>query len=371
MKMLHITPFYEPYWAYGGMVRSSSALCRALALRGHDVTVATAFLAPGPPRDETLAGVHVRRFAGPRLLARLLTPWARGLGPFLAAELPTTDVVHMHGFRNGLAVVTARALRSAGRPFVLSTHGGFPVHGQRQVAKAAFDRAFGSRIVRDAALLVAVSEGEARDLPRPARVVPNGVEPCGAIRPRHARASARRSPARSRLLFVGNDRPQKRGGLLPSLLARLPDAELQLVGPLGPRFLRAFAPFRDRVLVSGVLHGQELAEAYASADLLVHPAVGEAFGLVPFEAALAGTAAVVAAGHGCAEWYGRAGGCVVPADDVPALGEAIRRRLADPERTAREADRVAGFAREHLTWERAATAVEGLYHEVLEAGKTP
>ena len=40
-----MTPFYEPAWAYGGMVRASAALCRALAGRGHQVTVATALLA--------------------------------------------------------------------------------------------------------------------------------------------------------------------------------------------------------------------------------------------------------------------------------------------------------------------------------------
>jgi glycosyltransferase involved in cell wall biosynthesis len=368
MKLLHVTPFYEPYWAYGGMVRASSALCRALALRGHEVTVATVLLEPGPPLEETLAGVRVRRFASPRLLARLLIPWARGLRPFLAAELPATDIVHLHGFRNGLAVVAARALRSAGRPFVLSTHGGFPDHGQRRTAKAAFDRAFGAGIVRDAAALLAVSEGEARDLPRAARVVPNGVEPSGPARQPPARDPARPLPDRGRLLFVGNDRPQKRGALLPSLLRSLPETELRLVGPLGRRFLRSLAPFRDRVSVRGVLHGQDLADAYAEADLLVHPAVGEAFGLVPFEAALAGLAAVVAAGHGCAEWYGRAGGCVVPPDDVPALVEAVRLRLADRSLREREARVVTQFVREHLTWERAAAATERLYRELLQAG---
>jgi len=61
MKLLHVTPFYEPAWAYGGMVRAVSALCRALAGRGHDVTVATALLDPAHPRRETLGGVHVRR----------------------------------------------------------------------------------------------------------------------------------------------------------------------------------------------------------------------------------------------------------------------------------------------------------------------
>src|SRR6185503_15187989 len=42
MKLLHVTPFYEPAWAYGGMVRAVAGLCRALARRGHEVTVVTA-----------------------------------------------------------------------------------------------------------------------------------------------------------------------------------------------------------------------------------------------------------------------------------------------------------------------------------------
>jgi glycosyltransferase involved in cell wall biosynthesis len=99
---------------------------------------------------------------------------------------------------------------------------------------------------------------------------------------------------------------------------------------------------------------------------LVHPAVGEAFGLVPFEAALAGTAAVVAGGHGCGEWFAQAGGCVVAPDDPAALLHAVRARLHDPALAASEADAVASFTRAHLTWDRAALAVEALYREVAE-----
>jgi len=61
MKLLHVTPFYEPAWAYGGMARGVAGLCRALARRGHDVTVLTALLDPGHPLQETRDGVRVRR----------------------------------------------------------------------------------------------------------------------------------------------------------------------------------------------------------------------------------------------------------------------------------------------------------------------
>ena len=61
MKVLHVTPFYEPAWAYGGMARAAAALCRALVRRGHEVTVITTLLDGAHPRLETLGGVRVRR----------------------------------------------------------------------------------------------------------------------------------------------------------------------------------------------------------------------------------------------------------------------------------------------------------------------
>jgi len=35
MKILHVTPIYELAWEAGGVVRSTSLLCRALAELGH------------------------------------------------------------------------------------------------------------------------------------------------------------------------------------------------------------------------------------------------------------------------------------------------------------------------------------------------
>jgi glycosyltransferase involved in cell wall biosynthesis len=208
--------------------------------------------------------------------------------------------------------------------------------------------------------LVAVSQAEAKDLPRESHVVANGVEAVGAA-PRGERRGF------YRLLFVGNDSPQKRSELLPDLLAELPAVRLQVVGRFGRRFARRFGPFANRVTLSGPLHGDALAAAYASADLLVYPAVTEAFGLVPFEAALVGTPAVVAGGHGCGEWFGRAGGCVVPPDDPAALADAAQGRLSDRAVGEREAAAVAEFARRELTWDKAAQAMEAVYGGVLKA----
>jgi glycosyltransferase involved in cell wall biosynthesis len=339
------------------MARSSAALCRALARRGHQVTVTTALLDPGAPLEESRDGVRVRRFRGPDFLKARLVPWPRGLRAFLRQEMSSFDLAHLHGHRNGLAIVASQALRAARRPFVLMPHGTYPAHGQFPRTKAVFDRLFGDRIVEGAAVLLALSDGEARDLPRPARVIPNGVEPCG---------TAPASPPRPcpRLLFVGTDRPQKRAAVLSQVLSALPGVDLHLAGRFAPDFRDTFGAASERVTACGVLAGDALAAQYASADLVVHPAVGEAFGLVPFEAALAGTAAVVAGGHGCGEWFARAGGCVVPPDDTDALIAAVRARLQDPERARAEARAVAEFVRSHLTWDAAALALESVYAEV-------
>jgi glycosyltransferase involved in cell wall biosynthesis len=362
MNVVHVTPFYEPAWAYGGMVRAVAGLCRALAARGHQVTVVTALLDAAHPRLETVAGVRVRRV--PALLKRVLAPWAPGLGRLIRAEFGQAHLVHIHGLRSGMAVATYLACESMGRPWVLQPHGSWPHHDRFVLPKFAFDGLWGGRMLHLAHSLVAVSQAEARDLAREAHVVANGVESVGS-----AEMSDRRGFYR--VLFVGNDSPQKRSDLLPELLAELPAVRLQVVGRFGRRFAGRFGPIGHRVTLSGPLEGQALASAYASADLLVHPAVDEAFGLAPFEAALLGTPAVVAGGHGCGEWFARAGGCVVAPDDPVALAEAAQARLSDRAAGEREAAAVADFARRELTWDRAAQAMETVYGGVLKAWSEP
>lgn len=361
MNLLHVAPFYDPAPAFGGMARAAAGLCRALARRGHRVCVVTSAIDPSQPRDGQAEGVRILRL--PVALLERLVPWSQGLGRLLRRELPDTDVAHLHGHRHGLAPAAVAAFRAARVPFVVQPHGTHRLHGQKVVAKILYDKTLGRRVVSGASRILAVSEPEARDLGPGALVVGSGVEPV---------APPETAPHRGGggLLFVGSDAWQKRAERLTPLLAVLPGVRLTLVGRFGPRFRRRTAS-RDpegRVRIAGVLGAAELAGAYAAADLLVHPAAGEAFGLVPFEASFHGTASVVAGGHGCGEEYARAGGAVVPLDDADAFAAAVRERLASPERARAEADRVARYAREKLTWSRVAERVEAVYEEVRRGG---
>jgi glycosyltransferase involved in cell wall biosynthesis len=325
-------------------------------LRGDDVTVVTTRWDPHHVPEERVGGVRVLRFDSPRYLGDALLPWSPQLRGWLALEVDSFDIAHVHGHRSGLAWTARAALGRAGRPYVLQTHGTYPHHGQRHAAKAVFDRLAGNAITRDAALLLSLSHAEARDLPRPSRIVPNGIE--------IADAPAPRAKTGTRVLFVGGDRfHRKRADLLPGLLAALPGTRLVLVG--------AFSrPFREQLTgradFEGVLDGAALAAAYASADVLVHPAHGEAFGLVPFEAALCGTPSVVAEGHGCGEWFSKAGGCAVAGD---ALVPAVKARIEDAALGMREVAAVRAFARRELTWARVADSMADAYRDALAGAR--
>ena len=172
VRVLHVAPFYPPAPSRGGMARAAGALCETLAALGHEVTVFT--FEDGPAAGQQGGSVAVRRFPGPRWLADRLVPFGRGIADAVAAQAGAFDIAHLHGHRSGVVRQAARALARAGVPWVLQPHGTFPHHGQKRVAKAVWD-AFGMQPVTGAAALLALSEAEARELPRPAIVVGGGV----------------------------------------------------------------------------------------------------------------------------------------------------------------------------------------------------
>jgi glycosyltransferase involved in cell wall biosynthesis len=120
-------------------------------------------------------------------------------------------------------------------------------------------------------------------------------------------------------------------------LASVPDAMLLVLGE-GPgraelESLASSLGVRDRVLLPGRVG--DVAALYSQADLVVHPARWEGFGLAMLEAMLAGKP-VVAARAGSAPELVQTGrtGLLVPVDDAQALSGAVSSLLADPSRMA-------------------------------------
>src|SRR5262245_37148958 len=200
LRILHVTPYSAEAWAYGGIPRLASTLARALARRGHQVTICTtdacdAFtrlhddgdgvrrLRPWPER-RTADGVELRVFPNisNRLAYHLQLFLPVGLDEFLRSRVGSFDVAHLHACRNVPGVIAARRLTRAGVPYVLAPNGTAPLIERRQLAKRAFDAAFGSSVLHGAACILAVSEAERAQLhalgvgDAAIRVVPNPID---------------------------------------------------------------------------------------------------------------------------------------------------------------------------------------------------
>jgi glycosyltransferase involved in cell wall biosynthesis len=241
------------------------------------------------------------------------------------------DVVHAVG-PACLGIWGVAAARALGLPLVASYHtdlpGYLPLHGLGWARAAAWPLI---RAVHGAASLNLAPSRFTRS-----QLLAHGVWNVGLWRggvdtelfhPRR-RSLAMRSrlaggrPDRPLLLYAGRLSPEKNLASLAWMLDALPGAQLALVGdgPARASLERVFAG--GRAVFPGFLRGEELAEAFASADVFVMPSRTETLGFVVLEAMSAGCPVVAA----------RAGG--IP-DLVTDEEDGI---LYDPERPSEAVD---------------------------------
>jgi glycosyltransferase involved in cell wall biosynthesis len=121
----------------------------------------------------------------------------------------------------------------------------------------------------------------------------------------------------------------------PQVLAKVPDAELLIVGD-GPMAAQLQATPHPNTRWHG--HSDTVEDFYAEADVVVLPSRAEGMALVPLEAMACGRSVVAFDVEGVRHSLGDAGE-VVPAGDTKALAQAIALRLADPELAAAEGKR--------------------------------
>jgi glycosyltransferase involved in cell wall biosynthesis len=135
-----------------------------------------------------------------------------------------------------------------------------------------------------------------------------------------------------RLLYVGRISREKDLDLLAAAYRRLRDdglpVQLFIVGH-GP-YSEAFAKSLPEAFFTGYLTGNELATAYASADVFVFPSTTDTFGNVILEAQACGLPVVVSDSGGPKELVeDRANGLITKSHDVEDFARAIRALVTD------------------------------------------
>ena len=114
------------------------------------------------------------------------------------------------------------------------------------------------------------------------------------------------------------------------------------------------------------MRGADRLNALAAATVVVYPSSDEVFGLVAFEALLAGTPVVVTGDSGCGEIVAQTGGgAIVPVGDDAALRDAIESILAAPEEWRQRARHAAHTVRARFGGQVIAERIDALYHELI------
>jgi glycosyltransferase involved in cell wall biosynthesis len=380
LRVLHVSPYFAPAFAYGGPPRSILGLCKELPRCGVDVEVMTTTAggseAELPPAIEPIEyeGVRVRYFP----LAEPRRFWnAPELRRAMAREIRAYDLVHIHGLWNLPVWDAARLARRAGVPYVISPRGMLEREamaigrGRKAIAFRLIER----RNIEAAAWLHATSPREAETLQAaafgpPTVFAPNGVD-VDELKPGDMNLTLRKfaiDPRDRLVLFLGRIHPIKRLDLIADSVGRLPrgpsSVRVVVAGPDSDgwrsRLAGYFTDAKVPVTWTGAVAGQEKANLLAAAAVLVSCSDSESFGLSVAEAMAVGTPVLVTRTCPWPDVEREGAGRWVP-QDADAMAAALQEILADDVRARSMGERGRALVARSYTWPAAARTIADGY----------
>ncbi len=379
MRVLIALTYYRPH--YSGLTIYTERLARALAARGHRVTILTSRYDRSLPPLEACQGVEVIRLpVALRVSKGVIMPSM----PYWAWKLvQQADVVNLHVPQLDAAPI-ALLSRLYRKPIVLTYHcdlrlpTGFIHAIANQVSNLANHIS-----ARTANVIVTNTRDYAEYSPflrrylSKVRVLPPPVE-LVAITPQDRQAFRERAgiQPRERIIGMAARLATEKGveyllEALPKILEKHPNSRVLFVGQYQDVFGEEAYAARLAPLISrlgkhwsflGILSPNEFTAFLHEADVLVLPSINstESFGMVQVEAMTCGTPAVATDLPGVRQpVLGTGMGKVVPAADAEALARAISAVLDQPEGFRGDPDSVAH--------QYAPDSVAKKYEELFEA----
>lgn len=384
MNILHVTPYYAPAYAFGGVTRVVEGLARAQAAHGHAVTVLTTdALSQGArwqgPAETRADGVRVLRARNRSLWLRghanLSTP--QGFASLAERALEQAEIVHVHELRTveALAVIPRAAVRRL--PVLLSPHGTLTRTTGRGLLKAGWDALFGRRLARGVNTVVALNAAEAEDaaalwaqfgLPAPdTALVPNGIDPAELMMEGGSAFRALYGLGEDVVcLFLGRLHPRKGVLALAQAFAQanVPGARLVFAGADDGALAGLRPLLGERIIYAGFLQGAQRLAALDAADVFALPATGEGQSIAALEAMAVGLPLLLSPGCHLPEAQDAGAALIVP-PQPEALAHALTRLLTDSALRRQMSRAAAALALERFTWERAAAQMELVYQKRL------
>ena len=380
MKILLALTYYRPHTS--GLTIYAERLARAMAERGHAVTVLTSQYAKSLPRTEHLHGVEVIRIpVAFRLSKGVIMP---SFGAVAWQQVKSHDVISLH-----LPQFDASGLALRGRllkkPVVLTYHCDLqlppgllsPLINRGVFISNVLAAKWAGAIVAYTQDYATHSPFLSRYLPK-VKVIPPPVHVPTPAAEEIAAFRARWNLDGQRVIGFAARLATEKGieivlEALPRVLQSIPNARVLFAGPyqnvLGEeayarRMLPLIAKFPDHWMFLGVLNPREMAAFFSNCEVTILPSLNstESFGLVQVEGMLCGAPSIASALPGVRQPVTMTGmGEVVPIGDSAALADAILRVLGDRGKYVRPRAEIEAL----FSTERTAELYEQLFENLL------
>jgi len=309
LNILQITLGFYPAVGWGGPVKIVYENSQELIRKGHQVTVYCTNLMDKNKSinrgtfEKELNGIRVVYFNTLRIpfWPGTLGPiWLPELKHFLRKECRSFDIIHINGYRNLMVPVITLAAKHYGVPYIIQPHGDLPVIVNSHFIKRIYDRLIGRQELKDLRVLIALQESERKQALQKGipdekiKIIGNGlnlsnqprVAKKGEFRKKH-----RIPPNVPVILFLGRINKKKGPDMLIGAFAGLVDlnAYLVIAGPDDGQLeeiktLIYNNNLDNRVILPGLLTGEEIAAAYQDSTIFVLPCRFDTFPTTIMEA---------------------------------------------------------------------------------------
>ena len=390
MRILHVIPYYQPAIRYGGPITSVHGLCRALAKKGHEVSVFTTSVdGEGDSVVRTnfpiiIDGVRVTYFKS-TLFRRLFV--SMSMLKALRKKINEVDILHNHTTYSWPTLVSAKLARNQRVPYVMSPRGMLVeslIARKSPFAKKAWIRVFEKKNAECAAAIHVTSSVEEIELerfgwrlPKIAKII-NGVsDPNSAVQSRISQDVIDACEDGVIVLYLGRISWKKGLDLLLRSFAKSGAGTLVIAGTDDEKLAGKMSIIANELgiahrvrIIPRTVSGDDKEFLFKRSSLFVLTSLNENFGNTILEAMRRGVPVVVAKEVGASEIVRRSSaGIVVEASEIE-ISCAINRLLADP--SLRNDMGAAGlsYALRQCTWPAVAAEMEELYIELQRNSKS-
>ena len=380
MHILHVTPYFPPTWAYGGIPRIVSGLTTYQKQLGHTISVLTTDvldaqhrnMSPLHKKEKGIEILTLPNLSNRLAYKQLFLPTKR----YALEKIPKPDIIHMHGHRHLLNNIAYEYAQKHNIPYVLTSNGTLHIHERWLQLKKIWDAVFADKIIKNAAHFVAVSPFDIhihRKMgigPNLITHIPNGLDlgEFSPLPPLYQFKKQHGLDERPIITYLGQLSPRKGVLHLIEACAQIPEIQLVIAGnDMGVgEMIQEKAKLHSNIFCVGLLQGSERLSLLRDTTILVYPSTDEIFGLSPFEGLLCGAPTIVSDDCGCGQLISSAqAGLLTRYGDVQDLREKIQILLHDHELRTIMVQRGRAFIEQKLSFPLIAQQHITLYSSIL------